>query len=44
MFFYFLINRTLDVFKISGNDFCCDCKAPKPDWSSINLGITLCIG
>lgn len=26
-----------------GNDKCCDCGAPNPQWASINLGITLCI-
>ncbi|XP_022177174.1 arf-GAP with coiled-coil, ANK repeat and PH domain-containing protein 3 isoform X2 [Myzus persicae] len=37
-------SKTLDVLvKIPGNEKCCDCKAPNPDWASINLGITLCI-
>ncbi|MBN3275032.1 ACAP2 protein, partial [Polyodon spathula] len=31
------------VQRIRGNDQCCDCGEPNPDWASINLGITLCI-
>ena len=27
----------------TGNEFCCDCGAPNPEWASISLGITLCI-
>lgn len=30
-------------YKIPGNEKCCDCRDPNPRWSSINLGITLCI-
>ena len=26
-----------------GNAFCADCSAPRPDWVSINLGVTICI-
>ncbi|XP_025419961.1 arf-GAP with coiled-coil, ANK repeat and PH domain-containing protein 2 isoform X3 [Sipha flava] len=37
-------SKTLEVLvKIPGNEKCCDCKAPNPNWASINLGITLCI-
>lgn len=40
-----LFYRTLEVLvKIPGNEKCCDCKTPNPNWASINLGITLCIG
>jgi len=31
------------ILLIPGNEKCCDCGAPNPDWASINLGITLCI-
>ena len=31
------------VLQIPGNEKCCDCGAPRPDWASVNLGITLCI-
>ena len=27
----------------SGNELCCDCGRPNPEWASISLGITLCI-
>ena len=33
-----------DILGVSGNDRCCDCSAENPEWASINLGITLCIG
>jgi len=29
--------------EISSNKLCADCRAPDPDWSSINLGIVVCI-
>ncbi|GLH03543.1 ArfGAP with SH3 domain, ANK repeat and PH domain-containing protein [Gryllus bimaculatus] len=32
------------LLKIPGNNKCCDCESPNPQWASINLGITLCIG
>ncbi|KAL2079772.1 hypothetical protein ACEWY4_025516 [Coilia grayii] len=32
-----------EVQAIPGNNHCCDCGEPGPDWASINLGITLCI-
>jgi len=31
------------ILLIPGNEKCCDCGSPNPDWASINLGITLCI-
>lgn len=31
------------LLRIPGNNYCCDCGSPNPRWSSINLGITLCI-
>ena len=31
------------IREIPSNQFCADCKAPDPDWSSINLGIVVCI-
>lgn len=33
-----------DILNVPGNDRCCDCTAENPEWASINLGITLCIG
>ncbi|KAK4875509.1 hypothetical protein RN001_011931 [Aquatica leii] len=33
----------LQLLKIPGNNYCCDCGAANPRWASINLGITLCI-
>jgi len=32
------------ILKIPGNSACCDCGSPNPQWASINLGVTLCIG
>ncbi|XP_052821370.1 arf-GAP with coiled-coil, ANK repeat and PH domain-containing protein 2-like isoform X2 [Mya arenaria] len=31
------------LYKVPGNSNCCDCGMPNPSWTSINLGITLCI-
>lgn len=31
------------ILLIPGNEKCCDCGSPSPQWASINLGITLCI-
>ncbi|ELU18512.1 hypothetical protein CAPTEDRAFT_168178 [Capitella teleta] len=37
-------NKRLEMLlAVPGNDKCCDCGSPDPRWSSINLGITLCI-
>ncbi|CAB1340426.1 unnamed protein product, partial [Coregonus sp. 'balchen'] len=32
-----------EVKRMSGNDVCCDCEAPKPTWLSTNLGVLICI-
>ena len=26
-----------------GNDRCCECNAPDPEWLSVNLGLLICI-
>ncbi|XP_064593466.1 arf-GAP with coiled-coil, ANK repeat and PH domain-containing protein 1, partial [Zonotrichia leucophrys gambelii] len=31
------------VLGLEGNGSCCDCRDPRPEWASVNLGITLCI-
>ena len=31
------------ILKIDGNDRCCDCDSPDPDWLVTNLGILVCI-
>ncbi|XP_062894016.1 arf-GAP with SH3 domain, ANK repeat and PH domain-containing protein 2a [Mobula hypostoma] len=33
----------LEVQRMTGNDVCCDCRAPDPTWLSTNLGILTCI-
>ncbi|XP_074653859.1 arf-GAP with coiled-coil, ANK repeat and PH domain-containing protein 2-like isoform X2 [Tubulanus polymorphus] len=36
-------SRLASILQIGGNEMCCDCQAENPRWSSMNLGITLCI-
>lgn len=31
------------IKKLPGNNRCCDCGCPDPDWLSVNLGILICI-
>lgn len=31
------------VKRLPGNQFCCDCGAPDPEWLSTNLGILICL-
>jgi len=31
------------ILDIPGNELCADCRAPDPQWASINFGVTLCI-
>ena len=38
-----LDHRLQEILFIPGNNQCADCQAPDPEWSSINLGILLCI-
>jgi len=33
-----------DILNVPGNEKCCDCSTENPEWASINIGITLCIG
>ena len=32
-----------EILTKEGNNFCCDCHAPKPKWSSMNNGVFLCL-
>ncbi|CAG5978189.1 unnamed protein product [Menidia menidia] len=34
---------TDDIRRMPGNNYCCDCGAPDPEWLSTNLGILTCI-
>ncbi len=39
-----LVRETIKkVVRIEGNDKCCDCGSPEPDWLVTNLGILVCI-
>ncbi|EDO43007.1 predicted protein [Nematostella vectensis] len=38
-----VLNAAERIRKVEGNKYCADCSAPRPDWASINLGITVCI-
>ncbi|KAK3745506.1 hypothetical protein QZH41_009908 [Actinostola sp. cb2023] len=38
-----VLNAAERIRKVDGNRYCADCSAPRPDWASINLGITVCI-
>jgi Arf-GAP/GTPase/ANK repeat/PH domain-containing protein 1/3 len=29
--------------QVAGNNFCVDCDAQNPEWSSLNLGVLMCI-
>uniref|UniRef100_UPI00358FE49C arf-GAP with GTPase, ANK repeat and PH domain-containing protein 1-like isoform X2 n=1 Tax=Myxine glutinosa TaxID=7769 RepID=UPI00358FE49C len=31
------------IQNMQGNNYCVDCKAPNPDWASLNLGALMCI-
>jgi len=35
--------NALQILDIPGNEVCCDCQDPDPQWASINYGVTLCI-
>jgi hypothetical protein len=32
------------ILGVEGNERCADCGAHDPQWASLNLGVTLCIG
>ena len=39
-----LIKDTIrKIVNIEGNERCCDCGAPEPDWLVTNLGVLVCI-
>jgi hypothetical protein len=41
---YFRIKDKIEyVRSLPGNEKCCDCDADGPEWTSINLGILLCL-
>ncbi|XP_041970576.1 centaurin-gamma-1A isoform X2 [Aricia agestis] len=37
------VRATHYIRRVKGNDKCCDCGAPDPDWASLNLGVLICI-
>ncbi|KAG7307998.1 hypothetical protein JYU34_006627 [Plutella xylostella] len=37
------VRATYYIRRVRGNDKCCDCGAPDPDWASLNLGVLICI-
>ncbi|XP_032512601.1 centaurin-gamma-1A isoform X2 [Danaus plexippus] len=37
------VRATHYIRRVKGNDKCCDCGAPDPDWASLNLGVVICI-
>ncbi|XP_053603597.1 centaurin-gamma-1A isoform X2 [Plodia interpunctella] len=37
------VRATYYIRRVKGNDICCDCAAPDPDWASLNLGVLICI-
>ncbi|XP_028171165.1 centaurin-gamma-1A isoform X2 [Ostrinia furnacalis] len=37
------VRATYYIRRVKGNDKCCDCGAPDPDWASLNLGVLICI-
>ncbi|XP_031574409.1 arf-GAP with coiled-coil, ANK repeat and PH domain-containing protein 3-like isoform X2 [Actinia tenebrosa] len=38
-----VLNAAERIRKVAGNKYCADCSSPRPDWASINIGITICI-
>lgn len=38
-----LKEKVSQILKIQGNNECVDCSQADPEWSSVNLGVTLCI-
>eukprot|EP00036_Acanthoecidae_sp_10tr_P004602 CAMPEP_0182939662 /NCGR_PEP_ID=MMETSP0105_2-20130417/45968_1 /TAXON_ID=81532 ORGANISM="Acanthoeca-like sp., Strain 10tr" /NCGR_SAMPLE_ID=MMETSP0105_2 /ASSEMBLY_ACC=CAM_ASM_000205 /LENGTH=720 /DNA_ID=CAMNT_0025079079 /DNA_START=14 /DNA_END=2176 /DNA_ORIENTATION=- len=39
-----LSNKDLDLLQqVDGNEQCADCGAPHPEWSSVNLGVMVCL-
>ncbi|XP_075971301.1 centaurin gamma 1A [Anticarsia gemmatalis] len=37
------VRATYYIRRVNGNDKCCDCDTPDPDWASLNLGVLICI-
>jgi hypothetical protein len=36
-------NMTLPAMHLPGNQICCDCSSPNPDWCSLGFGILICL-